>query len=177
MNLEALQRLVAVQQWLYGEAQLLDGRRFDLWLELLDPEIRYRIPSRAFVRQGDVTDFATWGVERELNTDDSLALIDDDLAGLRARVDRLRTGMGWAETPPSITRRLVGNVQVLDQDAAGLTVVSNLIMTKVRREERVLFSAERRDRLAPVDGGFRLRERFVVLDEAVLASGNLSLLF
>ncbi len=169
---------IAVQGWLYREARLLDARRFDLWLDLLDPDVRYHIPSRAFVRQGDPGDFSTWAVEREIDTPGSLPLIDDDLAGLRARVGRLRSGMAWAETPPSMTRRLIGNVQVAARgDEGRLDVTSVIFLTKTRRDERVLFSAERRDVLTPAEDSFRLRSRLVVLDDVVLTTGNLSVLF
>jgi 3-phenylpropionate/cinnamic acid dioxygenase small subunit len=178
MNADDFTLLLRVEQWLYREARLLDSRRYDLWLELLDDEIRYRIPSRACVRQGHVKDFSTWSVERELEVADALPLIEDDLAGLRERIARLQTGMAWAETPPSISRRLVSNVMILDADTAGrVSVVSTLIMAKVRGDNRILFTAERRDRLVRHGDDFRLQERYVVLDDVVLAADNLSLLF
>jgi 3-phenylpropionate/cinnamic acid dioxygenase small subunit len=178
MRNEDIVRLISVQQWLYREARILDDRRYDLWLDLLDENIRYRVPSRSFVRQGDVKDFSTWGVDRELDAGNALTLIDDDLPALQTRIGRLQTNMGWAEMPPSMSRRLVSNVIIEDSDAKGcVSVVSALFLAKSRREERVLFTAERRDTLVEVQGGFRLRERYVVLDDAVLAAENLSLLF
>ena len=178
MNAEGMLRLMQVQQWLYREAHLLDARRYDLWLELLDERIQYRVPSRAYIRQAHVKDFATWSVERELECDDALALIDDDYVALQLRVARLQSGMAWAETPPSMTRRLVSNVMILDSDADGaLSVISTLFLAKNRNEGRVLFSAERRDRLVMRGDDFRLRERQVILDEAVLESENLSQIF
>lgn len=177
MNPDDFNLLIRVQQWLYREARILDQRRYDLWLELLDAEVRYRIPSRAYIRQGHVKDFSTWSVDRELEAPDALALIDDDLPALRSRVERLQTGMAWAETPPSMSRRLVSNVTILDAEAAGrLSVVSTIFLHKVRAESRVLFTAERRDRLVRFGDDFRLQERYVVLDEVVLAADNLSLL-
>lgn len=178
MNDKMLQQLLIVQQWFYREARILDARRFDLWLELLDERIRYRVPSRAYIRQGNSEDFSTWAVERELSADDALPLIDDDLAGLRSRVGRLQTGMAWAETPPSMTRRIVSNVEILEQDADGrLLTVSALLLAKVRNDEHVIYTAERRDRLVPASEGFRLQDRYVVLDAVVLPSANLSILF
>ncbi|MFZ1889830.1 MAG: aromatic-ring-hydroxylating dioxygenase subunit beta [Candidatus Binataceae bacterium] len=177
-NSEDFIRLLQVQQWLYHEARLLDSRRFDLWLELLDEKIRYQVPSRSYIRQGHVKDFSTWSVDRELDADDSLALIDDDLTGLRTRIERLQSGMAWAETPPSMARRLVSNVMITGIDANGrMSVVSTLFLAKVRGDQRVLFTAERRDWIVPAGESFRLQERYVVLDDVVLASENLSLLF
>ena len=177
INSEGMMRLMQVQQWLYREARLLDSRRYDLWLALLDDSIRYRVPSRAALRQEHVRDFATWSVERELECEDALALIDDDLSGLQMRVERLQSGMAWAETPPSMTRRLVSNVMILAADAEGIAVVSTLFLAKNRAEGRTIFTAERRDRLTLQNGDFRLRERYVILDETVLAAENLSQIF
>ena len=169
--------LMRVQQWLNREARMLDSRRYDLWLELLDASIRYQIPSRAFVRQAHVKDFNTWSVERELDGEGALALIDDDFAALRSRIERLQSGMAWAETPPSMSRRLVSNVMIDGICNDCVSVVSTIFLAKSRADGRVLFTAERRDKLAPLGDDFRLRERYVVLDDAVLAADNLSLLF
>jgi 3-phenylpropionate/cinnamic acid dioxygenase small subunit len=97
MNQDMLQ-LLAVQHWFYREARILDARRYDLWLEQLDERIRYRIPSRSYVCAGNVEDFSTWAVERELDLPDSLPLIDDEFTSLRERVGRLQSGMAWADT-------------------------------------------------------------------------------
>ncbi len=169
--------LARVQQWLIAEARLLDSRRFDHWLELLDEDVRYRVPDRAYAMQSDVRDFASWSVDAELEPAGGLALIDDDLAALKARVGRLQTTMAWAEMPASMARRMVGNVVVEGRDGEVLRVASTLFLAKVREHERVLFTAERRDRLVETADGLRLRERYVVLDDVVLPSENLSLLF
>jgi 3-phenylpropionate/cinnamic acid dioxygenase small subunit len=175
---EALLRLASVQQWLYAEARLLDERRYDLWLERTSPAIRYRVPAREYVTQADSRDFATWAVDREWGRSGNFDLIDDDDAGLRARIGRLQTGMAWAETPPSMTRRLVGNVEILEvRDDGVVSAISALFLAKSRADERVLMTAQRRDRLEPHGGGYRLRERLVILDDAVLAAANLSTLF
>lgn len=168
---------IDIQRWLVREARLLDARRYDLWLELLDDDIRYRVPDRSYVLQSDVRDFRTWAVERELDHPQGLPLIDDDLPALQQRVGRLQTSMGWAEMPASMSRRLVGNVTIDGCEDGIVSVVSTLFMAKSRREERVLFTAERRDRLRQLGDDYRLLERCVVLDDVVLPSENLSLLF
>lgn len=170
---------VKVSNWLVREARLLDARRYDLWLQLLDPAVRYRVPDRSYRLQDDVRDFATWSVEHELEPEGGLALIDEDLAGLQRRVGRLQTTMGWAEMPASMSRRLVGNVVVDDAkvDGGALTVTSTLFLAKTRQHERTLFTAERRDILVEAQDGYRLKSRYVVLDDVVLPSENLSLLF
>lgn len=178
MTNEELLRLATVQQWLYAEARLLDERRYDLWLERMSPAIRYRVPAREYVVQADCRDFSTWSVDREVAPSGSLDFIDDDSAGLRSRIARLQTGMAWAETPPSMTRRLIGNVEILDVSNDGVvSAVSAIFLAKSRADERILLTAQRRDRLEPWGDDYRLRERLVILDDAVLAAANLSALF
>jgi len=171
-----LETWFAVQQWLAREARLLDGRQFDQWLELLHRDVRYRIPDRSYRTQTEPRDFATWSVDAEIAPEHGLAFVDDDLGGLQRRVARLQSAMAWAETPASMTRRLVGDVIVDSDDGATLSVVSALFVVKARRDERVLLTAERRDRLAIATNGYQLRERLVVLDAVELPTENLSLI-
>ena len=80
--------------------------------------------------------------------------------------------------PPSMSRRLVANVLLRDVAPDGkISVTSSILLAKTRSEERVFFTGERRDRLVPAGDGFRLCERCVILDDAVLVAENLSLLF
>jgi 3-phenylpropionate/cinnamic acid dioxygenase small subunit len=85
--------------------------------------------------------------------------------------------MAWAEMPASMSRRMVGNVTIDDDDGEVVSVSSTLFLAKARQTERVMLTAERRDRLAAADDGYRLLERFVVLDAVELPTENLSLLF
>ena len=167
-----------VLQWYYREARLLDDRRFDRWLELLAPDVSYRVPSRYLRNPGDVGDFATWSVERELSDGaHNLDLIDDDRAALCKRIARLTSGMAWAESPPSFTRRLVSNLEIETADDCIRTVTA-LVLVKNRATERELWSAQRRDELVrDASGALQLRARLVVLDDAVLPAANLSAIF
>ena len=47
-----------------------------------------------------------------LSDEGDLAIFEDDKTYLTMRVDRLETGMAWAEDPPSHTRHVVGNLVV-----------------------------------------------------------------
>lgn len=175
--MRTLERWFDVQQWLVREAKLLDARRYDAWLALLHPDVRYRMPDRSYRVQVDPGDFATWSVDCELGHPQGLALINDDLQALTLRIGRLQTKMAWAEMPASMSRRMVGNVTVDADDGDVVSVSSTLFLAKARQTERVMLTAERRDRLAAADDGYRLLERFVVLDAVELPAENLSLLF
>ena len=136
------------------------------------------MPSRYLRNPADVGDFATWRVDTELsNGACDLDLIDDDYAALAQRVARLTTGMAWAESPPSFTRRLVANLESEPTDD-GVRAITALMMVKNRENERAITSAQRRDELGrDASGALFLRSRLVVLDEAVLPASNLSAIF
>lgn len=175
-------RYVELMQWYGGEAALLDDRRFDAWLELLDDEVDYRVPARWNRTPDRPDDFATWNVPADLDDDDAhLPLLHLDRAGLADFVGRLRTGTAWAETPPSRTTRVVGPLVIVassDTGASGdaeVTVRSALLMHRSRVEwEDATLHATRHDTLRRHRGAWRLRRRLVILDSVVLPAHNLS---
>lgn len=154
-----------VQQFLYVEAMLLDEGRYRDWLALLADDVRYVMPTRPTGR-GD------WPAP-------ALAYLDEDRKGLELRVERLETGMGWAEVPPSRTQRLVTNVMVTGERGGGeLDVRSGFLLYRSRLETEVeLFCGHRDDVLRRVATGLRLARRTVVLAANVLPGKNLSVFF
>src|SRR6201998_1894268 len=105
-----------VEQFLYREARLLDERRFHEWLRLFTEDIHYWMGSRSnrYPRSSKavtILDPLRY-VEDDVTAADELALFDETMASLTARVARLDTGMAWAEDPPSRTRHLITNIEV-----------------------------------------------------------------
>src|SRR5439155_25886981 len=86
-----------IEEFLYEEAALLDEWRLAEWRALFTENASYLVPST------DVPD---------ANPDDTLFLIDDDAARLRARVEQLLGKSTWSENPRSRTRRLLANVRI-----------------------------------------------------------------
>lgn len=158
-------------QFLVEEANLLDTARFDEWLGLLDPGIRYRMPVR-------VTTARDHG-EAVLGSMDHF---DEDLHSLTKRVQRLASDTAWTEDPPSRVRHLVTNIRTFESPGndGELRVESALLMFRSRIDTRPpdLVSAGRHDLLRPTGdgpGGFRLVERLIEVDEAVLRTQNLAI--
>lgn len=155
-------------QHLYEEAALLDEQRFEEWLDMLAPEVRYRVPVRSTARRG------TPELSREMY------LVDDDLSTLGLRIRRLATDVAWAEDPPSRTRHHLSNVRVTEGDAPGeLAVRANLFVYRNRGGDpgHDLISAERHDIWRRNDAGkppFLLVSREVLVDQATLGTKNLA---
>lgn len=149
---------------LYREAELLDEGRFDEWLALLAPDLRYWAPSRADLPRA----------EEAAGEAVRLALFDETRESIALRLKRLQTGLAWSETPPSRTRRHVGNVRVQPLEGARLRVRSYLLVFRSRSpDDETLLSAERDDVWSRSDG-WLLHERRIVVDHRTV--DNLSLL-
>jgi 3-phenylpropionate/cinnamic acid dioxygenase small subunit len=175
---ERIATIVAVEQFLYREARLLDDRCWDEWLELWAPDARYRVPTRRtpLRRGGDKFD-----VEAEIADPDDLWWFDESKDLLALRVAKLGTGKVWAEDPPSRTRRMISNVEVEGEPGEGsLNVRSNLLLHRSRREADVETVVGRRVDVISTTGGLgemRIASRTVLLDAAVLPVSDLALFF
>ncbi len=88
-----------VTAFLTYEADLLDRWELRHWYALFTPDCSYHVPT---------TD------RPEGNADTHLFFIRDDWFLLGQRVEALMDGTAWAESPRSITHRLVTNVRAVD---------------------------------------------------------------
>ena len=172
-----------VEQFLYREARLLDSRQFRQWIDLLADDLRYWIPMRsnrysAASKSISILDGSRYE-EDDLSKESDQAFMDEDKGSLRRRVDRLDTGMAWAEDPPSRTRHLISNVEVeLGERESEVKVYSNFIMYRSRGEtEEDFYVGSREDVLRNVDGSWQLASRKIVFEQNVLSAKNLSNFF
>lgn len=157
--------LDTVRDWLYDEAWLLDNREYDSWLELLQPDVRYRVALRVVRDVG----------APELET----AIVDEALPDLRIRVAQIgNPKYTYAENPPSFMRRFVTNVRLTNNAGELLSVRSYVAAYRNggTLPEAALYAGVRYDELARHNDGLRLQRRNVVLDQALMTTMNLSVL-
>jgi 3-phenylpropionate/cinnamic acid dioxygenase small subunit len=156
--------LRAAEQFLVREARLLDTRDYEAWLELLADDVHY------VVRAQEMRDSDAGAV--------SYTLIDEDGVSLRSRIDQIRTGrLSRAENPPSLVRRLVSNVEVVEVGTDGaLNVVSYVMAFRARGTvpQGGFYVGQRADVLRVSENKLRISSREVLLDHAVLFDGALS---
>lgn len=155
-----------VHQFLVWEAELLDSRRYEDWLNLFTKDVVYKMPVR--------TTKAHTLEESVLNGMDHF---DENLYTLRKRIERFETEHAWTEDPPSRTRHFVTNVRVYPGDENGeLMAMSYLLLFRSRGDVHSpdLVSAERNDVLRRADGGFKIARRDILVDESVLRTQNLA---
>jgi ethylbenzene dioxygenase beta subunit len=152
-------------EFLYAEADLLDSRRFDEWLEVLTEDIIYRVPVQLALK------------DKEASSVSEMDWYDENLETLRFRVYRLGTAYAWAEDPPSRTRHLITNVRVRCADNHELHVDSNVLVFRNQASApgADLLSGERHDLLRKVNGDWRLARRTMILDHGVIGTGSLGI--
>src|ERR671925_543737 len=95
-----------LEEFLYHEAELLDERRYEEWLELLADDVRYWMPMRRNVKFGEI--------QREFTREgQDINWFDEGKDTLTRRVQQNLTGVHWAEEPLSRICHMLSNVQIL----------------------------------------------------------------
>jgi 3-phenylpropionate/cinnamic acid dioxygenase small subunit len=160
-----------VEDFLYHEAELLDERRYEAWLDLFTDDVRYWMPMRRNVPADEL--------EREFTREGAdVNWFDEGKDTLTRRVKQILTGVHWAEQPPSRICHIVSNVQVLDAGPDEVRVKSRFLLYRNRVETETDFLVgKREDVLRRVDGGFKIARRKIILDQNVLLAKNLTFFF
>jgi 3-phenylpropionate/cinnamic acid dioxygenase small subunit len=165
-----------IEQFLYAEADMLDERRYEQWLDLLTEDVRYWMPMARNFQYGD--EGREW--TRELQ---DLAWFDEGKITLTQRVQQIMTGIHWAEEPSSRVTHMVSNVEVVDavpsvEAPAEVTVKCRFLVSRNRlQDETDIMVGKRRDVLRRVDGHWKIARREIFLDQNVLLAKNLTIFF
>ena len=142
-----------IQRFLFREAALLDGRDYGGWLALVTEDIRYRV--NAMVSR----DAGAKAVD--------YAIIDEDIVGLKSRIDQISNPrLTRAENPPSLTRRVVSNIEVGSADEGDLTVASNFILVHARWDTQQIWAGRTLHRLRRDGAAFKMAFKKVLLINA-----------
>jgi len=170
-RLEHLLLTREIEEFLYAEAELLDERRFEAWLEFLTDDIRYWMPMRRNVKFGEQARENTR--ERQ-----DMNWFDEGKTTLQQRVQQLMTGVHWAEEPLSRVCHMVTNVQIVHATALEVTVKSRFLIYRNRlQDETDFFVGKREDVLRKVDSQWKIARRQILLDQNVLLAKNLTIFF
>lgn len=159
-----------VEQFLYSEAELLDSHEYTEWLKLFTEDAYYWMPVRKTLRGRDIDDQVAGPGEG--------AFFEDDISMLRGRVRRITSGLQWSEEPPSRTRRVLGNVRIVNISGDSIKVRTNFIIYRSRLERKEdWYVGERYDLLRQSKGKypFKISGRKIVLDQATLLAPNISI--
>jgi len=157
-----------VERFLYDEAALLDAYRLAEWLELVAEDVVYRMPVALPEEPPSSPTSEVTG---------PLMHFEDDYTGLSVRVARLGSKAAWSEQPRALLRRAITNVRV-DLVGDQLEVRSNFLLYQYQHAAPVdLLAGARCDRLRRTDGGLRILSRTIGLDQRVLVTRSIGLIF
>jgi 3-phenylpropionate/cinnamic acid dioxygenase small subunit len=158
-----------VRDWMYLEAELLDGLREREWLErMVDESIIYRIPLRQTVPRARGEGFVPDAYH-----------LNETHGSLSMRMSRLATEYAFGDDPPARTRHFISNIRVGATEGGALRAKSNVMLCRSRNDRATLniMTGERHDEFRRRDGTLRLCSRIVLLDFTVLETPNLGTLF
>jgi len=162
-----------IEEFLYQEAELLDARHYEAWLDLFTEDVHYWMPMSRNVPHDEP--------EREYTRDGlDVNWFDEGKDTLTRRVKQILTGVHWAEEPRSRICHMISNVQILRALPSGsppseVAVKCRFLIYRNRVEtETDLLVGKREDLLRRVDGGWKIARRMIVLDQNVLLAKNLT---
>ena len=146
----SLQAERGVERFLYLEARLLDERRLTDWLALWTTDGMYWIPRE----HGQASPY------------DHVSIAWEDAMLREVRVGRLMHARNWSQRPPTRTARLLANIMIDGETAAGdLVVRAAFHLTEWRSTDvqQTLAGTCTYKLRAADDGGWRLRMKRVDL--------------
>lgn len=134
---------LAVERFLYLQAEILDARRWDEWLSLFTEDGRYWMPADPAHESGE-------GVPSIFYEDHYLML---------TRKRRLEHPRAWSQDPPNRTSHVVSNVIVESEDPATGDVVcrSKFHVVEFRLDAQRYFAGSYRHELAKTPDGYKIR--------------------
>jgi 3-phenylpropionate/cinnamic acid dioxygenase small subunit len=157
-----------VVSFLFHESSLLDERRYDEWIDLLDDEFEYLVPMPQ-TREDPM-----------LPAYDERAYIGSETKeSFKLKLLRISSDHAWADRPAAFQRHHVSNVVQRATDDGELEVRSNVLVTRSREPAPFsVFSAGRVDRLRmDADRGYRMLARTVYLDAELATAIQLAVVY
>lgn len=131
-----------VEQFLYKQAQLLDTKQWQAWIDLFTPDGMYWMPPDA--------SYKTW--------DGQPAIFAEDKNLMHVRMGRVQHPDAWSQRPLWGTNHLVSNV-VIDKIAKNgdVTARSRFHMMELRRDDVRHFAGQYTHHLKKSKGGYRIK--------------------
>ncbi|MDH3601449.1 MAG: 3-phenylpropionate/cinnamic acid dioxygenase subunit beta [Candidatus Tectomicrobia bacterium] len=171
LTLEQVSLEREIENFLYDEAELLDTRQFEDWLDLLTEDIRYWMPMRRNIKF-DNQEHEDTREQQDMNW------FDEGKETLTQRVKQILTGVHWAEEPLSRVCHMVTNVRLMSVTPDEVQVKSRFLIYRNRQQDETdIFVGKREDTLRKVDGAWKIARRKIILDQNVLLAKNLTIFF
>lgn len=153
------------EDFLFHEAELLDGWRLPEWAELYTEDSLYQVTSPSDSDPHN-SDPAT-----------ALFLISDSIDRIQGRAKRLMKKTAHAEYPHSKTRHLITNVRVSENDHGETIVRSNFAVYRTKEDTTVVYMGESFHTLVQVNDTIRIKMKRCILDiNSLVNQGRLTII-
>ncbi|MGE5641147.1 MAG: aromatic-ring-hydroxylating dioxygenase subunit beta [Clostridia bacterium] len=142
-----------VEQFLYGQAELLDSRQWQEWIDLFAPDGVYWMPPDA--------SYKTW--------DGQPAIFAEDKNLMNVRMGRVLHPDAWSQRPLWGTNHVVSNVVIAKSSPAEVVVKSRFHMMELRRDDVRHFAGQYTHHLVRGKDGLRIKLQRVDMTNAQAA--------
>jgi benzoate/toluate 1,2-dioxygenase beta subunit len=137
-----------IEQFLFREARLADDGDYDGWESLWTDDGVYWIPAN-----GD-----------DIDPERQMSIVYDNRSRISLRVRQLKHDKRHSQNPRSRLRRLLANIELLEEDADGDSIVgANFIVYESRDRGTTIWGGRNEYRLRRVDGEWRMARKKVML--------------
>lgn len=149
-----------IERFLFLEARLADEGDYDGWEAMWTDDGVYWIPAN-----GDDIDPTT-----------QMSIIFDNRSRIALRVRQLKSDKRHAQNPKSRLRRILGNIEILDEVEGDLVVGANFFVYESRERGTSIWAGRTEYRLRRVDGAWRMARKKVMLVDNDRALSTLAFL-
>ena len=139
-----------VEQFLYKQADLLDSRKWEEWIDLFTPDGIYWMPPDA--------SYKTW--------DGQPAIFAEDKNLMTVRMNRVLHPDAWSQRPLWETNHVVSNVSIQKQTKTDVTVRSRFHMMELRRDDVRHFAGSYTHHLKKTRKGYEIKLQRVDMTNA-----------
>jgi benzoate/toluate 1,2-dioxygenase subunit beta len=146
-----LDLLKEVEQFIYREARLQDELQYGEWEALWTDEAIYWVPAN-----GD-----------DIDPTMEMSVLFDNRSRIATRIKQLQTGKRHSQNPPSRLRRIVSNIELLEEADAGsdgdVCAGANFVIYESRERGVTLWAGRSEYRLRCTADGWRMAGKKVLL--------------
>ena len=143
----------AVEQFLYQQAELLDTKKWQGWIDLFAPDGIYWMPPEP--------SYKTW--------DGQPAIFAEDRNLMEVRMRRVLHPDAWSQRPLWETNHVVSNVSIKKVKGNNIEVKSRFHMMELRRDDVRHFAGSYLHTLVKGKGGYRIKLQRVDMTNAQAA--------
>lgn len=136
-----------IEQFIYREARLADEHDYDAWEALWTDDALYWVP----------VDGGGYDPEKRVS------VMYDNRRRISTRLQQLRTGKRYAQSPPSNLRRTVSNIELLRVDGDEVTVGANFVLYESKPRGIFTWAGRYTYVIRRTDGVLRLARKTVLL--------------